>query len=608
MKKRTLIIVLSVLVVVLLGCLSYIFDWPFYARYIEPSQNNDTEPENNLTPDTPSKTGGKYDIKYNSEEREICGLYPDENKCDKIIATIDTEEEEIEILDTYEDKYFFFKDNNKVKVYNNNDKKVYLINVDASDTIHMYFAVDYHTDNLYGVIYNGEEENYFYSVKTNRIMYKNKYTDLVGLSEDYIYTSVFESDQESSVQTKLIVLSTKEEKEVFIKDVRSFTDGGSEVGLTDVSKGNKRYYLLAEGMGYAGYNEYYNESFEPIYTTPSGTKPYNEDKFLYDTTIGKDDNIYVYNNGYLTSYDYTGKEIKKSEKLENVEMIVDEYAVVTNNNLSMVDINGKEIVVAPWKKGNYLHTMLSGWYETGGKEGYYFVVEEEVDPDKLWEECKNNKLCPATSREELSDNGVGYEYYYIPSTKETGKIPTYIGGYAKPILYLYPEKETTVTVTFDKPNNLTTTYPKYKDSWVVTAHPNGDLYDKNNKYYYGLYWEENLNHRVNFNEGFYVESDDAIEFLESKLSYIGLNDKERNEFIMYWLPILERNGKNLVYFELTKERDSYSKLNITPKVDSILRLAIHVKKVNNKVNIKEQKLTTFNRVGFTAVEWGGVIY
>ena len=28
-------------------------------------------------------------------------------------------------------------------------------------------------------------------------------------------------------------------------------------------------------------NEYYNESFEPIYTTPRGTKPYNEDKFLY---------------------------------------------------------------------------------------------------------------------------------------------------------------------------------------------------------------------------------------------------------------------------------------------------------------------------------------
>lgn len=40
----------------------------------------------------------------------------------------------------------------------------------------------------------------------------------------------------------------------------------------------------------------------------------------------------------------------------------------------------------------------------------------------------------------------------------------------------------------------------------------------------------------------------------------------------------------------------------------MLRLAIHVKKVNKKTNIKEQKLNTFNRVGFTAVEWGGVVH
>ena len=29
---------------------------------------------------------------------------------------------------------------------------------------------------------------------------------------------------------------------------------------------------------------------------------------------------------------------------------------------------------------------------------------------------------------------------------------------------------------------------------------------------------------------------------------------------------------------------------------------------NNKVNIKEQKLTTFNRYGFAAIEWGGMTY
>ena len=77
---------------------------------------------------------------------------------------------------------------------------------------------------------------------------------------------------------------------------------------------------------------------------------------------------------------------------------------------------------------------------------------------------------------------------------------------------------------------------------------------------------------------------------------------------MYWLPILEKNSQSLVYFEQTVERDSYNKLLISPQPDSVLRLAIHVKKVNNKVNIKEQKLNTFTRKGFTVVEWGGVIH
>ena len=134
------------------------------------------------------------------------------------------------------------------------------------------------------------------------------------------------------------------------------------------------------------------------------------------------------------------------------------------------------------------------------------------------------------------------------------------------------------------------------------------MYDKDGKYYYALYWDEKRYNEVDFHEGFYVESKDAISFFEEKLSYIGLSDKERNEFIMYWLPIMENNGKNLVYFELTKERELGNKLIITPKPDSLLRVSIHIKKVNTKVNIKEEKLESFKRVGFTVVEWGGMTY
>lgn len=324
-----------------------------------------------------------------------------------------------------------------------------------------------------------------------------------------------------------------------------------------------------------------------------------------------DGSVYYIEGNRYVKYDPETKKLEKSNYYHNMVLINEKgYIVVVDNDnyLKVLDKKGKEL--AKLTKINddivNLHPVLSGWYEQDKKAGIYVVVEDpRVTCDDLSKEIKGEAGCNS----EYGSESLGYEYYYIPKTGETGKIATYIGGYAKPVLYLYPKKDNTkVTVSFAKSNLLTTTYPKYKNKWEVVANKNGDLYDLNNKYYYGLYWEESGSIKVDFNEGFYVTKENAIDFLEEKLSVIGLNDKERNEFIMYWLPILEKNGKNLVYFELTDSRESYNKLIINPKPDSLLRMAIHVKKVDKKTNIKEQKLTTFDRKGFTAVEWGGVIH
>ena len=104
---------------------------------------------------------------------------------------------------------------------------------------------------------------------------------------------------------------------------------------------------------------------------------------------------------------------------------------------------------------------------------------------------------------------------------------------AKPVLYLYPTENTNIMVKFEHPEYLTTTYPKYIDGWSVNADTNGNLYDENGKYYYALYWEEKNDVKPDFKEEFYVEKENVINFLEEKLSIIGLNDRERNEFIMY---------------------------------------------------------------------------
>ena len=180
--------------------------------------------------------------------------------------------------------------------------------------------------------------------------------------------------------------------------------------------------------------------------------------------------------------------------------------------------------------------------------------------------------------------------------------------YIKPSLYLYPKKESKITVTFDNPNEIISSYPLYSDSWKVTAKTKGDLEDKSKTTYYALTWEEEKKN-VSFDTGYYVTKNNALTFLEDKLKYIGLNDKERNEMIVSWLPVLVRNKKSIVYFELTKERDKQNKLNISPKPNSILRFVMHIKKVDRKPdNLEVQKLSHFNRKGFTVIECSGALH
>ena len=60
---------------------------------------------------------------------------------------------------------------------------------------------------------------------------------------------------------------------------------------------------------------------------------------------------------------------------------------------------------------------------------------------------------------------------------------------AKPVIYLYPEEETAVTVKLDYAGALTCTYPAYGDGWAVTACPDGTLTDNAGQTYNYLYWE-----------------------------------------------------------------------------------------------------------------------
>lgn len=175
----------------------------------------------------------------------------------------------------------------------------------------------------------------------------------------------------------------------------------------------------------------------------------------------------------------------------------------------------------------------------------------------------------------------------------------------KPVIYLYPTSEQSVSVKLDYNGELTCTYPEYKDGWNVIAEPDGTLTNVGDKRKYSyLYWEGISKNQWDMSKGFVVKGEDTEEFLQEKLEYMGLTPREYNEFIVYWLPIMQENKYNLITFA-GEEYENLAKLNITPKPDSILRVMMLFKSLDKPIEIEEQEIKSFERKGFTVIEWGG---
>ena len=178
----------------------------------------------------------------------------------------------------------------------------------------------------------------------------------------------------------------------------------------------------------------------------------------------------------------------------------------------------------------------------------------------------------------------------------------------KPIIYLYPTDEIEVNVTLWIPENLSHTYPKYNsEKWRnVVANPNWDLEDIDTwRKLYALYREWKTYAGDNFTEWFVVKWEDTISFLEEKLALLWLNEREAEEFIVYWLPQMENNKYNLIRFETKEEQDENMPLNITPIPDTVIRVMMDWKAIDEPIDIPEQGLKTPERIWFTVVEWWG---
>jgi hypothetical protein len=66
---------------------------------------------------------------------------------------------------------------------------------------------------------------------------------------------------------------------------------------------------------------------------------------------------------------------------------------------------------------------------------------------------------------------------------------------------------------------------------------------------------------------------------------------------------MEGNKYNLIRFETIEEQNENMPLDITPTPDTVIRVMMDWKTIDEPIEISEQQLTTPERNGFTVVEW-----
>ena len=181
-----------------------------------------------------------------------------------------------------------------------------------------------------------------------------------------------------------------------------------------------------------------------------------------------------------------------------------------------------------------------------------------------------------------------------------------VGGREKPVIYLYPTKKTDVRVeVILKDGHFIKTIPESDGVWNVTADPSGRLTNKaNGKVYDYIFWESSDDTEYDWSEGYVVAGYESEKFLNDILPKMGLSEKETEDFIDYWLPRLEKNSFNQISFQSDCYTDAVE-LKVSPKADSMLRIFMTFRELKEPIAVPSPKIETFDRKGFTVIEWGG---
>ncbi len=211
-----------------------------------------------------------------------------------------------------------------------------------------------------------------------------------------------------------------------------------------------------------------------------------------------------------------------------------------------------------------------------------------------------NRILPCDEQDKLEEyfrDALNDSYYYISFLGEEEL------GAMKPVIYLYNDEDIQVHVDTEKPTTLT--YPEIEDGWDVELKDNHMYVD--GKEIRALYYEAMIPNVFDTSKGFVVHKNEAAAFLEEKLAYMGLNELEIYDFIVFWLPYFHENEYTLVSFQNDVYASLYP-LKTSVQPDTEIRIYMVIQGLDHKIEVPAQQLEKgVERKGLTLVEWGGSV-
>jgi hypothetical protein len=176
----------------------------------------------------------------------------------------------------------------------------------------------------------------------------------------------------------------------------------------------------------------------------------------------------------------------------------------------------------------------------------------------------------------------------------------------EPVLYLYPTSEQKVSVKLSIDGKLTAAIPDYKDSWELTASPDGSLIFGNATFPH-LFYEADLIVSTVPEKGWTINKSDLEIWMSKTLKDLGFIEKEINDFKSYWLRTLSTHETYDAFLLPEKFVTSKLGLTITPKPDTLIRALFYFRKGDKDKKLTPPEIITPSRNGFVAAEWGGIL-